>query len=51
MLDTIDPPRLGPANPKYSERSRLAKTMRKDGTTWGAVPAERARTWRTPTPR
>lgn len=32
VVDTIDPD-----NPRYNERSRLAKTMQKDGTTWGTV--------------
>ncbi len=32
-VDTITP-----GHPKYNERSRLAKTMRKDATTWGDVP-------------
>ena len=32
-VDTIDP-----ASPHYSEKSRLAKTMQKDGRSWGAVP-------------
>ena len=34
VLDTITP-----GNPHYSEKSRLAKTMHTDGTTWGDVPA------------
>jgi hypothetical protein len=29
---------ITPGSPSYSERSRLAKTMRTDGTTWGDVP-------------
>jgi hypothetical protein len=33
VLDTIDP-----ASAHYSERSRLAKTIQKDGKTWGALP-------------
>jgi hypothetical protein len=33
---TIDS--ITPGHPKYNERSRLAKTMRKDGATWGDVP-------------
>ncbi len=32
-IDTITP-----GNPHYNERSRLAKTMRTDGRTWGDVP-------------
>jgi hypothetical protein len=28
-----------PGNPRYNELSRLAKTLQKDGTTWGALPA------------
>ena len=35
VLDSIDP-----QSPHYSEQSRLAKTIRKDGTTWGRVPAQ-----------
>ncbi len=34
VLDTITP-----GNPHYSEKSRLAKTILKDGRTWGAAPA------------
>lgn len=33
VLDTITP-----GNPHYSEKSRLAKTLRTDGETWGDVP-------------
>ncbi|HSE95037.1 MAG TPA: hypothetical protein VLD61_04050, partial [Methylomirabilota bacterium] len=33
---TIDS--ITPGHPRYNERSRLAKTMRKDGSTWGDVP-------------
>jgi hypothetical protein len=33
---TIDS--ITPGHAKYNERSRLAKTMRKDGSTWGDVP-------------
>jgi hypothetical protein len=32
VIDTITP-----GNPRYSERSRLAKTIQKDGRTWGAA--------------
>ena len=35
VLDTITP-----GDPHYSEKSRLAKTMQKDGVTWGAVAGE-----------
>jgi hypothetical protein len=35
VADTITP-----GNSHYSEKSRLAKTMQRDGTTWGAVPAD-----------
>ncbi len=31
---------ITPGNPHYSEASRLAKTMRKDGTTWGSAPGD-----------
>jgi hypothetical protein len=34
-LDTITP-----GNPHYSEKSRWAKTVRLDGKTWGALPAD-----------
>jgi hypothetical protein len=37
VVDTITP-----GNPRYSERSRLAKTIQRDGKTWGAAaPADR----------
>ena len=35
VVDTLDP-----ASPRYNERSRLAKTLRTDGTTWGDVPGD-----------
>ena len=35
VVDTITP-----GNPHYSEASRLAKTMLKDGTTWGSNPGD-----------
>ncbi|HEY6306915.1 MAG TPA: hypothetical protein VI488_10715 [Candidatus Angelobacter sp.] len=31
---------ITPGNPHYSEKSRLAKTLQRDGTTWGAVPMD-----------
>ena len=31
---------ITPGNSHYSEKSRLAKTMQQDGTTWGEVPAD-----------
>ncbi|HEV2114309.1 MAG TPA: hypothetical protein VGR50_09165 [Terriglobales bacterium] len=31
---------ITPGNPHYSEQSRLAKTILKDGATWGAVPSD-----------
>ncbi|MFI5126403.1 MAG: hypothetical protein ACHQJX_06220 [Candidatus Acidiferrales bacterium] len=37
VLDTITP-----GNPHYNEKSRLAKTIRTDGATWGDVPASDA---------
>ena len=37
VLDTITP-----GNPRYSEESRLAKTMRRDGQTWGDAPDSEA---------
>ena len=36
--ETIDT--VTPGHPRYSERSRLSKTMRRDGTTWGDVPQD-----------
>ncbi|HEY8020415.1 MAG TPA: multiheme c-type cytochrome [Thermoanaerobaculia bacterium] len=38
VLDSITP-----GNPHYSERSRLAKTLLRDGRTWGQVPADGSR--------
>ncbi len=35
VADVIDPD-----SPKYNERARLAKTLRRDGTTWGTVSAD-----------
>ena len=35
VLDSIDP-----ASAHYSEKSRLAKTLQKDGKTWGPVPSD-----------
>jgi hypothetical protein len=37
VIDTITP-----GNPHYSEASRLAKTLLKDGTTWGATPGDQS---------
>jgi hypothetical protein len=34
VLDSITP-----GNPRYNEKARLAKTLLRDGATWGAVPA------------
>jgi hypothetical protein len=40
VLDSVDPTSAWAiANPKRAERSRLAKTLRRDGTTWGDAPA------------
>jgi LVIVD repeat len=36
--ETIDT--VTPGHPRYRERSRLAKTIRRDGTTWGDVPPD-----------
>ncbi|HVT19422.1 MAG TPA: hypothetical protein VHQ90_24995 [Thermoanaerobaculia bacterium] len=33
---------ITPGNPHYSERSRLAKTLQRDGATWGFVPDDPA---------
>ncbi len=39
VTDTIDPTSAwSRAHPKQAEQSRLAKTIQKDGVTWGAVP-------------
>jgi hypothetical protein len=39
VKDTVDPDSAwSKANPKRAEQSRLAKTMQKDGATWGEVP-------------
>jgi hypothetical protein len=35
VLDSIDP-----ASPHYNAKARLAKTMQKDGSTWGALPSD-----------
>jgi len=35
VFDTLDP-----GSPHYNERSRLAKTLRPDGRTWGDLPAD-----------
>jgi hypothetical protein len=41
VLDSIDPASAWSVkNPKRAERSRLAKTLRRDGTTWGDAPAD-----------
>ena len=41
ILDSIDPASAWAVkNPRAAERSRLAKTLRRDGTTWGDVPAK-----------
>jgi len=33
---------ITPGDPHYNERSRLAKTLQRDGTTWGFLPADQA---------
>jgi len=38
VLDTITP-----GNPHYSEKSRWAKTLQKDGKTWGSVPGDQSK--------
>src|SRR5208282_196507 len=38
VLDTITP-----GNPHYSEKSRWAKTLQKDGKTWGSVPDDKSK--------
>ncbi|HET7339826.1 MAG TPA: hypothetical protein VFL90_00065 [Methylomirabilota bacterium] len=41
VLDSIDPTSAWAVkHPKAAERSRLAKTIRRDGTTWGDAPAD-----------
>jgi hypothetical protein len=43
VLDSVDPTSAWAiANPKRAERSRLAKTLRRDGATWGDVPDQDA---------
>lgn len=40
VKDTVDPQSdWAKAHPKQAEQSRLAKTVQKDGTTWGEVPS------------
>ncbi|MGH7789693.1 MAG: multiheme c-type cytochrome [Candidatus Binatia bacterium] len=36
VLDSIDP-----THPEYNPKARLAKTIQRDGTTWGALPASK----------
>jgi hypothetical protein len=38
VVQTLDS--ITPGNPHYSEKSRLAKTLRTDGLTWGDVPKD-----------
>ena len=38
VVDTITP-----SNPRYSEKSRLAKTVEKNGESWGNVPADESK--------
>ena len=38
VKQTIDV--ISPGHPSYNEKARLAKTMRRDGKTWGDVPAD-----------
>jgi hypothetical protein len=38
VLDTITP-----GNPHFSEKSRWAKTLQKDGKTWGSVPGDKSK--------
>ncbi len=38
VVQTLDS--ITPGNAHYSEKSRLAKTLRRDGTTWGDVPQD-----------
>ncbi len=38
VLDSITP-----GNPHYSEKSRLAKTLQRDGTTWGEAPQDESK--------
>jgi hypothetical protein len=33
---------ITPGHPEYNEKARLAKTIQRDGTTWGAAPADPA---------
>ena len=41
VVQTLDS--ITPGTPHYNEKSRLAKTVRLDGTTWGDVPADQSR--------
>ena len=38
VVQTLDS--ITPGNPHYNEKSRLAKTLRRDGVTWGDVPKD-----------
>jgi len=38
VVQTLDS--ITPGNPHYSEKSRWAKTVRKDGATWGSIPSD-----------
>jgi hypothetical protein len=50
IADTVDPanrgksyaPKGGAARPVFNEKARYAKTMHRDGKTWGAVPGDAA---------
>jgi hypothetical protein len=41
VVQTIDT--ITPGNPHYSEKSRYAKTVQKDGRTWGPAPADNSK--------
>ena len=40
---------ITPGNAHYNEKSRLAKTIQKDGSTWGSADGRLSRSWRTKT--
>jgi hypothetical protein len=41
IVQTVDT--INPASEHYNERSRLAKTIQSDGTTWGAIPDDQTK--------
>jgi len=41
VVQTVDT--ITPGNPHYNEKSRWAKTLQKDGKTWGSVPGDQSK--------